>query len=136
MLITLRKKAQSTAEYVMLFAIVLGAVAMARSYLSKAIAGGIQYKARELSSAVTGSPDTLYDSTLDKKNTSKSARQSNERQHQDSKLDENHAYSENSNADVENASIGGDLQEAVDASDAYKIAPNAWDKKGSNVATP
>jgi len=133
MLITLRKKAQSTAEYVMLFAIVLGAVAMARSYLSKAIAGGIQFKANELLTKTGGS---LYKADLDLSNTTKSARQSNEKQHQDSHLLENHAYNENSTAKVENASIGGDLQEAKDTVDGYFIAPGAWDQKGSKVGLP
>ena len=133
MLITLRKKAQSTAEYVMLFAIVLGAVAMARSYLSKAIAGGIQFKANELLKETGGD---LYSPLTDKSSTSKSARQSNEKQKQNSSLNENHAYNENSNADVENASIGGDLQEAQTEADGYLIAPGAWDQKGSKVGNP
>ncbi|MDD4900474.1 MAG: hypothetical protein PHT31_05465 [Candidatus Omnitrophica bacterium] len=133
MLINLRKKAQSTAEYVMLFAIVLGAVAMARSYLSKAIAGGIQYQANQL---LTSTGGDLYDSTLDKKNTSKSARQSNEKQHQEANLDEKHAYNETISANVEHASIGGDLQEAEDAADAFKIAGETWDARGSKVANP
>ncbi|MDD2752598.1 MAG: hypothetical protein PHN59_05660 [Candidatus Omnitrophica bacterium] len=130
MLITLRKKAQSTAEYVMLFAIVLGAVAMARSYLSKAIAGGIQYQANQL---LTSTGGDLYNSAMDKNNTTKSARQDNSSQHQDAHLNDQHAYNENTSANERRTSIGGDLAEAVTAADAFTISDGTWDQRDTAV---
>jgi hypothetical protein len=129
MLIYTRKKAQSLAEYVMLFAIVVGAISLVRSYVMNNIAGSIQgwtdkYKTE---SGTTNTFDPNKSSSTGDQN----ARESHKSQLGASNLVNDHQFNAQDETYNEAAAVSGNLAEVKTIVTNHKVQAGTWD---ANIA--
>jgi len=125
----LRRKAQSTAEYVTLISLAIGAVTMASLYVKKALAGKVKAVAYSyMSSAEQGQPVGIPFTDIEK--ISRAGVSSNN-EGQRAGLTNEHAFNAASAAESMRTAIAGDLEEAVAAVAAHNIASdvNTWGNK-------
>jgi len=126
----LRKKAQSTAEYVTLIALAIGAVALAKTYVTKALAGKIQAASNGyLQGTNVGTPGDLSANgvALFQANANDMTSRlgvSAENAGQASQLDINHGFNAVTASDNQRAIISGDLGEIQSAASGTILTNN------------
>ncbi len=132
MLINLKKKAQSTAEYVMLVAIVIGGITIITSYVKKALAGKVQAVSNAYMTACNNAKQYSIDTSDEM--VYRAARAS-QKQGEHNKLDDQGVANDKSGAESVRTVVSGSLQEAQTIANGVKLETDAdtWGKRTTQL---